>query len=118
LDTGEDLFYVLPKPDSPWLHSNFLRYAYKLFRRLPTDDSAFDPEMVFTEHEERKETILTRCILLVGLCMLIASLWILEVVHGSSQRLAVITGFIIVFLALVVFTTAARPFESLAATTG
>ena len=118
LDAGEDLMYVLPKPARPWLHSMFSVYAYKLFQRRPTDASAFDPEMIFLPQEERRENILTRSILLVGLLMLIAPLWILEIVHGSSQRLAVITGFIILFLALVVFATAARPFESLAATTG
>jgi hypothetical protein len=50
--------------------------------------------------------------------MLIAPLWILEFVHGSMNRLAVITGFIVLFLWLIAFGTAARPFESLAATAG
>jgi hypothetical protein len=118
LDTGEDLVYVLPKPDRPWLHTKFSKVAYKFFRRRPTEASAFDSEHTFLHQEERSAKILTRTLLVMGLLMLIAPLWILEFVHGSTNRLAVITGFIVLFLWLVAFGTAARPFESLAATAG
>ncbi|KAF2112206.1 hypothetical protein BDV96DRAFT_602651 [Lophiotrema nucula] len=54
-------------------------------------------------------------ITLMGMLMLIAPLWVLAVTEGIYKRLGVITGFIVLFLGLVAFTTVAKPFESLAA---
>lgn len=51
----------------------------------------------------------------MGMVMLIAPLWVLAVTHGTMKRLGVITGFVVLFLGLIAFTTVARPFESLAA---
>lgn len=48
--------------------------------------------------------------------MLIVPLWVLAVTHGIMARIGVITGFTMLFLALVAFTTIARSIESLAAT--
>jgi hypothetical protein len=47
--------------------------------------------------------------------MLITPLWVLAVTQGTVRRLAVITGFIVLFLGLIAVTTVAKPFESLAA---
>ncbi|KAF2107349.1 hypothetical protein BDV96DRAFT_506545, partial [Lophiotrema nucula] len=52
----------------------------------------------------------------LGMIMLIAPLWILAFVDHIVNRLAVITTFLVFFLCLVTFTTAAKPFESLGAT--
>jgi hypothetical protein len=49
-----------------------------------------------------------------GTVMLIAPLWILEAINGSIQRLAVITVFIVLFLALLSFTMPSNPLGSLA----
>lgn len=51
----------------------------------------------------------------LGLIMLIAPLWILAFLGGLVQRLTAISAFIVLFVALVSITTAAKPFESLAA---
>jgi hypothetical protein len=47
--------------------------------------------------------------------MLIVPLWVLAITEGIMKRLGVITGFIVLFLGLIAFTTTARSFESLAA---
>jgi len=47
--------------------------------------------------------------------MLIAPMWILNTLQNPVQKLAVITAFIVVFLGFLSSTTAAKPFESLAA---
>lgn len=50
--------------------------------------------------------------------MLIVSLWVLEIVHRPYSKLGIISGFIVLFLGMTSFATAARPFETLAATAG
>ncbi|PSN71195.1 hypothetical protein BS50DRAFT_673814 [Corynespora cassiicola Philippines] len=74
------------------------------------------PETMHYSSETRIETTIGITITVLGMCMLIAPLWILASTEGTMKRLAVITGFIVLFLGLVAFTTVARPFESLAAT--
>jgi hypothetical protein len=68
---------------------------------------------------ERNESIngfVTMVVCLIGLIMLIAPLWILNYVFGSSARLEIITAFVVVFLCLIQSVTIAKPFETLAAT--
>jgi hypothetical protein len=48
--------------------------------------------------------------------MLIAPIWILEVMTKPIRKLVVITVFIVVFLAMLSSVTVAKPFETLAAT--
>ena len=59
----------------------------------------------------------TTFIMIVGLAMLIAPLWILAFLEGLLQRLGVISAFIVLFVILVSVSTVAKPFESLAAAT-
>ncbi|KAK4447108.1 hypothetical protein QBC34DRAFT_427655 [Podospora aff. communis PSN243] len=50
--------------------------------------------------------------------MLIAPLWILTTVHTLQEKLAVITAFLVAFLAILTWGTISRAFEILAATAG
>ncbi|MCJ1396330.1 hypothetical protein MMC18_009219 [Xylographa bjoerkii] len=117
LKSGDDLIYVLPKEKSPLrrIYNKAESLGLGWFRRHPTDILGYDPESTSLQEDERAETVISRVVLVIGLVMLIDPLWILEYVQGSAQSLAVITGFIILFLGLLTFTTAAKPFESLAA---
>jgi hypothetical protein len=65
--------------------------------------------------DDRIDMYLGVTIVVLGSSMLIAPLWTLAYTEGMKQRLGVITGFIVLFLGLVSFTTIAKPFESLAA---
>ena len=65
--------------------------------------------------EKRVERFSSTIIALVGLCMIIGPLWILEFVHHSVFRLAIISGFVVVFFVVVGVATTARIFEVLAA---
>ncbi|MCJ1249376.1 hypothetical protein MMC30_006599 [Trapelia coarctata] len=118
VQSGDDLVYVLPKEKSPLrrIYNKAESLGLHWFRREPTDAIGYDPETTLLQEEERAEAVLSRVILLIGLLMLIGPLWILESVKTTIHSLAVITCFIVLFLFLVSFATAARPFESLAAT--
>ena len=68
--------------------------------------------------DKRIDVFITFIILLIGVFMLIAPLWILEYVRRKVDRLGVITIFIVLFILLLSLTTVARPFETLAAAAG
>lgn len=117
----DDLIYVIPKVQRPWLHRHFCNlFANKRFRRHPTDKRglAYDEETLFLQDKERADAFLAKIMLPLGLFMLIGPLWILYIVRGAERRLGVITGFVVLFAALVFFATTARPFETMAATAG
>jgi len=54
-------------------------------------------------------------IMLIGLAMLIAPLWISYHATGGSTKLSIITAFVTAFLGLVQVTTVTKPYETLAA---
>ena len=55
-------------------------------------------------------------VIIVGFLMLLVPLWILEFVVNEVPRLAIISGFMTLFLILISSITVAKPFETLAAT--
>ncbi|ORY00305.1 hypothetical protein BCR34DRAFT_575896 [Clohesyomyces aquaticus] len=116
-----DLAAIVPKPTTPL--RQFLERSTR-FRRLglwkkitPRHVTAHFPypEALHYGSDARIDRFVAATITLLGLAMLIAPLWILANVNGVSKRLGVITGFVVLFVALIGFTTVARPFESLAA---
>lgn len=52
----------------------------------------------------------------LGLMLLIGPMWVLQFVADDVRRLGIITGFVLVFTALLASATVAKPFEVLAAT--
>lgn len=116
--SGEDLVYVLPKTEKPLPQIfDFLQnWGLKLFRRHPTDIVGYDRATTLLHTEERVEKLTVNTLLLIGLVMLIGPMWVLEFVTRPVHSLAVITGFIVCFLALLAFATGARPLEALGAT--
>ena len=64
------------------------------------------------------ETFCTIIINTAGLTMLIAPLWWLLFVRDPIYQLAIITGFILLFVTIVSSVTVAKPFEALACTAG
>jgi hypothetical protein len=66
--------------------------------------------------DKRIDRFITFLVVGVGMIMLIAPMWILYGLQSNLQKLGTITGFIVLFLVLVVSATVAKPFEALAAT--
>lgn len=59
---------------------------------------------------------MTTLIMMVGLIMIIAPLWILEYLTTDEQKLSTITAFIVAFVGMLSTVTVSRPFEILGAT--
>jgi hypothetical protein len=90
-------------------------FEIPFFRRTSPSPVA---EMTRLQNKERADFVLSLFKIPFGLFMLIGPLWILYAVSDSKGRLGVITGFIILFAALIFLATSARTFEGLAATAG
>jgi hypothetical protein len=119
-----DLAPLVPKPKSSL--RRFLEYSqsFRLWRLwriepppLPNDVAGEDKQTHYAS-DKKIDVFITFIILLVGVIMLIAPLWILEYVRRNVDRLGVITTFIVLFILLLSMTTVARPFETLAAAAG
>ncbi|KAM0798784.1 hypothetical protein BDR22DRAFT_808348 [Usnea florida] len=110
-----DLFSVAPKTKSPLralLGNSSLRFG--LFKK---DESAaaYSDENVHYSSDEKIDHFIASFIMILGLIMLIAPLWILAFL-GLVQRLGVISAFIGLFVALMYIATLAKPLEILGAT--
>jgi hypothetical protein len=119
-----DLAPLVPKPKSPLRRFLEQSQTFRLLRfwrieplPLPNDVTGEDEQTHYAS-DKRIDVFITFIILLVGITMLIAPLWILEYVRRNVDRLGVITTFIVLFILLLSLTTVARPFETLAAAAG
>ncbi|KAL2012825.1 hypothetical protein VTN00DRAFT_350 [Thermoascus crustaceus] len=119
IDKEEDLFSLVPKDRSP-LRRFFERSSFRLLsfweRKPPSNLPIHDQDHIYYSSDKRIDQFVTFTIISAGLCMLIAPISILAFVHKVAAKLAIITVFILIFLAMVSFATNAKPYESLAAT--
>ena len=115
-----DLIQLVPKSTTPLRHllerSTHFRLS-KLWKKEPPPlpIHSTHPETLHYSSDTRIDNFLGITITTLGMGMLIAPLWALAYTHDMKHRLCVVTGFIVLFLGLVAFTTVAKPFESLAA---
>lgn len=121
IDHTYDLIPLVPKPITGLRQllerSSRFRFS-RLWKKAPPGDtnlSFADVSAIHYSSDARIDGCVGITITILGMIMLIAPLWGLAITEGMMQRLGVITGFIVLFLALIAFTTVARPFESLAA---
>lgn len=88
-----------------------------IFRRRPIEllPSAYDENTMYYHSDTRLQTFDTMVVMMGGLTMLLAPIWILDAVDSGFGRLGVISTFIILFVALVQAVTTAKSYETLAA---
>lgn len=87
----------------------------KFWQQKTVEHSAGEDENVHYFSDEKIDRFVSTFIMSLGVIMLIAPLWILAFLEGLAQRLGVISAFVVLFVALLSFTTVAKPFETLAA---
>ncbi|KAF1948719.1 hypothetical protein CC80DRAFT_485693 [Byssothecium circinans] len=116
-----DLIQLVPSSYTPIRSLLERSTRFRLFGlwRKPTPTSLHghfpQPDLLHYTSDSRVDAFVAATVTFLGMVMLIVPLWVLAVTHGTMKRLGVITGFVVLFLGLVAFTTVARPFESLAA---
>lgn len=117
----DDLFSLIPKNRSP-LRRLFERSSRFRLSRLwqntlpPSDLPAHVQQYIHLSSDKRIDRFVACTTIVVGLVMLIAPIWILAFAYQVVVKLAIITLFILLFMALASFGMNARPYEALAAT--
>ncbi|KAI2634134.1 hypothetical protein GGS26DRAFT_589978 [Hypomontagnella submonticulosa] len=91
------------------------------FRTLPIWRDKFHPSVKGSEwvkyySDKRMNTFVSVVITAIGTAMLITPIWLLRRLEDLDRKLAVITAFVFVFLLVLSFAMAAKPFEALGAT--
>lgn len=111
-----DLVPLVPKAVSPLRRLLEKSTKFRLLRFFLK--RSYDSGTVHYTSEAKINNFVDGIMVVVGLGLLIAPLWILAFVTEPVQRLAIITAFVVVFLPIVTFASLARPSEALAATAG
>jgi hypothetical protein len=119
IDQDDDLISVRPLLKSPvrkYFESSMwsINFFPKIFQRQPRDNLIVDGN-TFWYDDEKFERIVSILVSFAGLLMFIAPFWALDSLKNSSARLGLITGFVMLFYAIVASGTSAKPFESLGA---
>lgn len=95
--------------------------ALRLNPIFRTKDTPLDPRhnpmnTISYFSENRIDHVVNSIVLVIGITMLVAPMWILQAATSPKAKLGIITTFIILFLSLVSYATAAKPTEALGAT--
>ena len=113
-----DLFSLVPSSKTPlrsFLEQSRHFRLLGLWRDKDVDPILQQDEYIHYSSDKRIDRVVATIIMILGVIMLIAPLWILAFVGDLAKRLGVICAFILLFVALVSVTTIAKPFETLAA---
>lgn len=76
----------------------------------------YQDERVIYYNDDLIDRVITVIILLLGLIMLLVPAWFLKNIDSHTERLALITGFIALFVGLLLLTTPTKPFETMIGT--
>ncbi|KAI0548392.1 hypothetical protein F4679DRAFT_322579 [Xylaria curta] len=103
-----------------WFEDRVIKLAFirDLFRRKSSQLGAYDHTSIYTFSDDAVNTFGSLAVFVAALVMLITPLWILQSLEKLQTKLAVITVFVIAFVAFLAVTTPGRAFERLAATAG
>lgn len=121
LNYDEDLICLAPRDKTPIRQlidrSRWLRTLW-IWRRRDRNSPEDNLSRVSYYSDKRMDQFSSVFIVLIGVGMLITPIWVLQLLHSFWEKLVVITVFVSVFLIVLSFAMATRPFEALAATAG
>jgi hypothetical protein len=118
LNHDQDLIPIVPKEKTPlrrFLERSRKFRIFRFWQQQLNPLPVYDQEHLMYMSDKRIDAFISVIIIGIGSIMLIAPMWILNTLQNPVHKLAVITAFIVVFLGFLSSTTAAKPFESLAA---
>ena len=103
-------------PLGQWIEACRGLHLWKLFRAKVVPGVHVEAETTVYSSDRAFERLTTGSIIVAGVTMLLAPLWWLDYVSTSERRLGIITGFLVVFAAVMGISTSNRPFEVVATT--
>ncbi|KAK4226716.1 hypothetical protein QBC38DRAFT_392594 [Podospora fimiseda] len=115
LEYDKDLISVAVQEKSPLRqlidNTPFLR-TLPLWKHREEDVPIYDAGHLSYYSEKRKDAFSSGVIVLIGAVVLIVPIWTLQALETLQSKLAVITAFILILLAVVSLTMATRPYEA------
>jgi len=114
-----DLFSLVPPERTSlrrFLDRSRLFRHNMLWKKQSSPTPVYDQDEVTSFSDKRVDRFISFLIVSIGLAMLITPMWILYALSSSLQKMGTITGFTVLFLALVASATTAKPLEALGAT--
>ncbi|KAF5026803.1 hypothetical protein F66182_1087 [Fusarium sp. NRRL 66182] len=115
----DDIFCVLQKDKTPLRRAIDGSYRFrtmKIWKRSGDNVPEYDAPNVTYYSDKRIDHFASLVIVVIGMCLLIIPLWILQGLSSLRIKLGVITAFIFTFLLILSFAMVSKPFEALAAT--
>lgn len=119
LSNTHDLFSLIPRDKSPlciFLERSLAVRLLRLWRKKTTNPSLPLYDDTTYMSDKRIGRFVNVVVIVIGIAMLICPIWILNCLQGQRERLATITGFVVLFLGIVGGATVAKIWEALAAT--
>ncbi|RSL60017.1 hypothetical protein CEP54_006973 [Fusarium duplospermum] len=119
LEHGKDLICMVQKDKTPLrrlIDSSLTIRTLPIWRHKDKAAPNYDAEYVSYYSDSRMDTFASAAIAVIGVVMLITPIWVLQAMDGLKAKLGVITAFVLIFLLVLSFAMASKPFEALGAT--
>ncbi|KAJ4261336.1 hypothetical protein NW757_001727 [Fusarium falciforme] len=119
LEHDKDLICVAQKDKTPLrrlIDSSLTIRTLPIWRHKDKAVPNYDAEHVSYYSDSRIDTFASAVIAIIGVVMLITPIWVLQAMSGLRAKLVVITVFVLIFLLVLSFAMASKPFEALGAT--
>ncbi|KAI8669140.1 hypothetical protein NCS57_00728000 [Fusarium keratoplasticum] len=119
LEHEKDLICLVQKDKTPLrrlIDTSLTIRTLPIWKHKGKAAAEYDAEHVSYYSDSRMDKTASVVIVAVGIVMLITPIWVLQAMDGLRAKLAVITTFVLVFLLVLSFAMASKPFEALGAT--
>ncbi|KAJ4185387.1 hypothetical protein NW755_008383 [Fusarium falciforme] len=119
LEHDKDLICMVQKDKTPLrrlIDSSLAVRTLSIWKHKDKAVPNYDAEHVFYYSDSRMDRFASAMIAAVGVVMLITPIWVLQAMNGLRAKLVVITVFVLIFLLVLSFAMASKPFEALGAT--
>ncbi|RTE71498.1 hypothetical protein BHE90_014096 [Fusarium euwallaceae] len=119
LQHDKDLICLVQKDKTPLrrlIDTSLTIRTLPIWRHKDKAAPDYDAEHVSYYSDARMDKTASVVIVAVGIIMLITPIWVLQAMDGLRAKLAVITTFVLIFLLVLSFAMASKPFEALGAT--
>ncbi|KAJ3462900.1 hypothetical protein MRS44_007686 [Fusarium solani] len=119
LEHDKDLICLVQKDKTPLrrlIDTSLTIRTLPMWKHKDKAAADYDAEHVSYYSDSRMDKTASVVIVAVGIVMLITPIWVLQAMDGLRAKLGVITAFVLIFLLVLSFAMASKPFEALGAT--
>ncbi|KAI0433536.1 hypothetical protein F5Y09DRAFT_338563 [Xylaria sp. FL1042] len=119
LEEDQDLMRLRSHDKTPlrnWIDNSLALRTLSVWKKQSRTIPEYDASNVSYYSNTSMDTFACAMIVFIGASILITPIWILQAIENLQIKLAIITTFVLMFLLLLSFAMASKPFEALDAT--